>query len=85
MFCSIRISFTSTALPMLRYRLRTLLLLTILGPPALAGVWWAAHHDGLFGELEFVAATLWGIVLLAVPFLILGHLASRVASSISGR
>ena len=28
-----------------RYKLRTLLIVVALGPPALAGAWWAARQD----------------------------------------
>jgi hypothetical protein len=39
----------------MRYRLRTLLIVLALGPPALAGAWWAMAYDrGRLAEL------LWG-------------------------
>jgi len=57
---------------MFRYRLRTLLILTILGPPVLAWLWWLGVTPAvvavllavLFGTLAIIAS-----IAVAVPFI----------------
>jgi hypothetical protein len=59
----------------MRYRLRTLLIVLALGPPVLAGAWWAINR----GWLQF---TLPALLVIAFPFG-LAYVASRFASLVT--
>ena len=60
---------------MLRYRLRTLLIVLALGPPVLAGVWWYVSklfEDGTaaVAGAAFVGSMLFGLAGMAVLIVI---------------
>jgi len=63
----------------MRYRLRTLVLATILGPPMLAGVWWTLRWLGAKGVITVVGISV-GVLFAAVAALVRWKAARQTVS-----
>jgi hypothetical protein len=68
-----------------RYRLRTLVILSCIGPVAIAVVWWFATDTAFADEILLLAAQVWGWVLLSVPFVVLAYAAACFAAAVTKR
>lgn len=68
----------------MRYSLRTLLILTILGPPGLAALWWAVRRATLV-EIAAMAAVMGEMLLALGPIVAVAYLLSLVAKAIVRR
>ena len=74
---------TKALLNIMRYRLRTLLIVLAIGPALLAGAWWvidAPPGQDRVGE-AFLGLMVWGVIMLAIGGILVEEHASRQQKS----
>ena len=70
-----------------RYKLRTLVIVLALGPPALAGAWWAIHvpAEALAECAQTIAGLTRNAVVVGVPVVAAAYVAARFAGMVTKR